>query len=95
MTATGVFEEIRLGVRPAMSMAIESNPNRHFLFLKVADLITAKITWAWPKIKGDATPYNMDKFMKYLLVYFVQVFILHYGGFKVLKYSLAASSSIL
>jgi hypothetical protein len=33
--------------------------------------------------------------MNYLLVYFIQVFILHYGGFKVLESSLAASSSIL
>jgi hypothetical protein len=52
----------------------------------VADLITAKITWAWPKIKGDAAPYKaMEEFMKYILVYFIQVFILQYGGFKVLK----------
>jgi hypothetical protein len=83
-----------------MGMAVEPNPNRPFLLkfklLKVIDLIAAKITWAWPKIKGDAAPYKaMDEFMKYLLVYFVQVFILHYGGFKVLKSSLTASSSIL
>jgi hypothetical protein len=89
-----------LGVQPAMCMAVKPNPNRPFLLkfelLKVADLIPAKITWAWPKIKGDAAPYKaMDEFMKCLLVYFVQVFILHYGRFKVLKSSLAASYSIL
>jgi hypothetical protein len=80
-----------------MGMVVERNPNMPFLLkfglLKVADLIAVKITWAWPKIKGDTSPYKaMDEFMKYLLVYFVQVFILHYGGFKVLKSSLAASS---
>jgi hypothetical protein len=100
MMTTGVFEEERLGVRPAMGMAVEPNPNRPFLLkfglLKVANLIAAKITWAWPKIKGDATPYKaMDEFMKYLLEYFIEVFILHYGGFKVLKSSLTTSSSIL
>jgi hypothetical protein len=83
-----------------MGMAVEPNPNRPFLLkielLKVAELIAAKITWACPKLKGDATPYKaMDEIMKYLRVYSVQVFILHYGGFKVLKSSLAASSSIL
>jgi hypothetical protein len=50
MTATGVFEEERLGVQPAMGMAVEPNPNMPFLLkfglLKVADLIAAKITWA-------------------------------------------------
>jgi hypothetical protein len=55
-----------------MGMAVEQNPKMHFLLKfglqKVADLIAAKITWAWPKIKGDTTPYRaMDKFMKYLL----------------------------
>jgi hypothetical protein len=43
-------------VRPAMGMAVDQNRNRPFLLkfgvLKVADLIDAKITWAWPKIKG-------------------------------------------
>jgi hypothetical protein len=52
-----------------MGMAVEPNPNRPFLLkfrlLKLADLIAAKITWAWPKIKGDATPYKaIDEFMK-------------------------------
>jgi hypothetical protein len=62
----------------------------------VAILIAAKITWVWPKNKGDTTPYlSMDEFMKYLFVYFIQVFIPHYGGFKVLKSPLVASSSIL
>jgi hypothetical protein len=70
-----------------MGMAVEPNPNRPFILkfrlLKVSDLIAAKITWAWPKIKGDAAPYKaMDKLMKYLLVYFFEVFILHYGGDK-------------
>jgi hypothetical protein len=50
MTATGVFEEERLGMRPAMGMAVKPNPNRPFLLksglLKVADFIAAKITWA-------------------------------------------------
>jgi hypothetical protein len=50
MTAAGVFEEERLGVRPAMGMAVEPKHNMHFLLkfglLKVADLIAAKITWA-------------------------------------------------
>jgi hypothetical protein len=87
-------------VQPTMGMAVEPNPNRPFLLKfglqKVADLIATKITWAWTKIKGDATPYKaMDEFMKYLLVYFVQVFILHYGGFKVMKSLPATSSSIL
>jgi hypothetical protein len=98
--ARRVFEEERLGLHLAMGMAVEPNPNRPFLIkfglLKVADLIAAKIIWAWPKIKSDLAPYKaMDKFMKYLLVYFIQVFIFHYGGFKVLKSSLVASSSIL
>jgi hypothetical protein len=84
-------------VRPAMGMAVEPNPNMPFLLkfelLKVADLIAAKITWVWPKIKGYTASYKtMDEFMKYLLVYFVQVFIVHCGGFKVLKSSLAVSS---
>jgi hypothetical protein len=87
-------------VQPAMGMAVIPNPNMPFLFkfglLKVADLIAATITRAWVKMKGDAAPYKaMDEFMKCILVYFIQVFILHYGGFKVLKSSLAASSSIL
>jgi hypothetical protein len=52
-----------------MSMVVERNPNKPFLLksglLKVADLFAAKITWAWPKNKGDATPYlSMDEFMK-------------------------------
>jgi hypothetical protein len=67
--AIGLFEEERLGMRPAMGMAVESNPNWTFLLklglLKVANLIAAKITWAWPKIKGGASPYKaMDEFMK-------------------------------
>ena len=62
----------------------------------MADLIPAKMTWAWPKTQGDAAPYYaMDEIMKYNLVYFVQVFNLHYGGIKVLKSPLVASSSIL
>jgi hypothetical protein len=70
-----------------MGMAVKPNPNMPFILkfglLKVADLIAAKITWAWPKIKGDAAPYKaMDELMKYLLVYFFQVFILHYGRDK-------------
>jgi hypothetical protein len=32
----------------------------------VAVLKAAKITWAWPNNKGDATPYNaMDEITKY------------------------------
>jgi hypothetical protein len=59
-----------------MGMAVEPNLKRPFLLkfghLKVANLIAAKITWAWSKIKGDTAPYKaMDEFMKYLLVYFV------------------------
>jgi hypothetical protein len=39
----------------------------------VADLIPAKMTWAWSKIKGDAAPYYaMDEIMKYNLVYSLQ-----------------------
>jgi hypothetical protein len=49
----GVFEEERLGVQPAMGLAVDPNANRPFLLkfglLKVADLIAAKFTWAWPK----------------------------------------------
>jgi hypothetical protein len=57
-----------------MGMVVEPNPNRPFLLkfglLKVVDLIAAKITWAWPKIKGGAAPYKaMDEFWKYLFVY--------------------------
>jgi hypothetical protein len=52
MTATGVFEEEKVGVRPAMGMVVERNPNRPFLLkfglLKVAVLFAVKITWAWP-----------------------------------------------
>jgi hypothetical protein len=52
-----------------MGMAIEPNPNMPFLLkfglLKVANLIAAKITWAMPKNKGDATSYlSMDEIMK-------------------------------
>jgi hypothetical protein len=69
MTATGVFGEEKVGVQPAMGMVIEQNPNMHFLLkfglLKVAILFAAKITWAWPKNRSDATPHlSMDKFMK-------------------------------
>jgi hypothetical protein len=83
-----------------MGVVVEQNPNMPFLLkfglLKVAVLFAAKITWAWPKNKGDAAPYSsMDEFMKWLFVYFVQVFIQHYGGIKVLKSPLVASSSIL
>jgi hypothetical protein len=54
-----------------MGMAVKPNPNRPFLLrfglLKVADLIAAKITWAWSKNKGDAAPYFcMDEIMKYI-----------------------------
>jgi hypothetical protein len=57
-----------------MGMAVEPIPNMSFLLkfglLKVADLIATKITWAWPKNKGDVAPYKaMDEFMKCLLVY--------------------------
>jgi hypothetical protein len=31
MMATGVFEEEKVGVRPAMGMVVERNPNRPFL----------------------------------------------------------------
>jgi hypothetical protein len=100
MMAIGVFEGEKVGVRPAMGMVVERNPNKPFLFkfglLKLVVLFAAKITWAWPKNKGDAAPYlSMDEFMKYLFIYFVQVFIQHYGGFKDLKSPLVASSSIL
>jgi hypothetical protein len=52
-----------------MGMVVKWNPNRPFLLkfglLKVAVLIAAKITWAWPKNKSDAAPYlSMDEFMK-------------------------------
>jgi hypothetical protein len=52
-----------------MGIAVEPNPNMHFLLkfglLKVADLIAAKITWARPKNKCDATSYlSMDEIMK-------------------------------
>jgi hypothetical protein len=44
MMSTWVFEEERLGVRPAMGMAVKPNPNRPFLLkfglLKVADTTT-------------------------------------------------------
>jgi hypothetical protein len=54
-------------------MVVEPNPKMPFLLkcglLKVVVLIIAKITWAWPRNKGDAAPYQaMDKFMKYILV---------------------------
>jgi hypothetical protein len=67
-------------------MVVEPNTKRPFILkyglLTVAILIAAKITWAWPKNKGDAAPYQaMDKFMKYILLYFIQVFIHYYGGF--------------
>jgi hypothetical protein len=69
MTATRVFEEEKVGVRPTMGMVVEQNPNRPFLLkfglLKVAVLFVAKITWAWPKNKGDAASYlSIDKFMQ-------------------------------
>jgi hypothetical protein len=69
MTAMGVFEDEKVGVRPAMGMVVERNPNRPFLLkfalLKVAVLFATKITWAWPKNKSDTTPYlSMDEFMK-------------------------------
>jgi hypothetical protein len=69
MMATGVFEEEKVEVRPAMGMVVERNPNRPFLLkfglLKLAILFGAKNTWAWPKNKSDATPYlSMDEFMK-------------------------------
>jgi hypothetical protein len=52
-----------------MGVVVERNPNMPFLLkfglLKVAVLFAAKITWAWPKNKGDAAPYSsMDEFMK-------------------------------
>jgi hypothetical protein len=54
------------------------------------------MTWASPKNKGDIASYqDMDKIMKYKFEHFVEVFIHYYGGFKVLKFSLVASSSIL
>jgi hypothetical protein len=69
MMATGVFEEEKVGVRPAMGMVVERNPNRPFLLkfglLKLAVLFAAKITWAWPKNESDAAPYlSKDEFMK-------------------------------
>jgi hypothetical protein len=83
-----------------MGMTVEPNPKRPFILkyglLKVVVLIAAKSTCGWPKNKGDTVPYQaMDEIMKYILIYFVQVFIHHYGGFKVLKSPLVASSSIL
>jgi hypothetical protein len=65
----GVFEEEKVGMRPAMGMAVEPNPNRPFLLkfglLKVVNLIATKIAWAWHKTKGDAAPYlSMDEIMK-------------------------------
>jgi hypothetical protein len=55
MTATGVFEEEKVGVQPAMAMVVERNPNGPFLLnfrlLKVVVLFAAKITWSWPKNK--------------------------------------------
>jgi hypothetical protein len=59
----------KVGVQPAMGTADEPNPNRSFLLkfglLKVVVLIAAKITWACPKIKADATPYlSMGEIMK-------------------------------
>jgi hypothetical protein len=52
-----------------MGMVVEQKPNMPFLLkfglLKVTVLFAAKITWAWPKNKGDTTPYlSMDEFMK-------------------------------
>jgi hypothetical protein len=69
MMVRGVFKEEKVGVRPAMGMVVERNPNMAFLLkfrlLKVAVLFAAKITWAWPKNKSDAAPYlSMDEFMK-------------------------------
>jgi hypothetical protein len=69
MMATGVFEEEKVGVRPAMGMVVKRNPNMHFLLkfrlLKVTVLFAVKITWDWPRNKGDKTPYlSMDEFMK-------------------------------
>jgi hypothetical protein len=63
------LEEEKVGMRPAMGMVVERNPNRPFLLkfglLKVAVLFAAKITWAWPKNKSDAAPYlSKDEFMK-------------------------------
>jgi hypothetical protein len=71
-------------------MVVEPNPKRPFILkyglLKLDVLIAPKITWAWPQNKGDAAPYQtMDEFIKYILVDFVQVFVHHYGDFKVLK----------
>jgi hypothetical protein len=69
MMATGVFEEEKVGVRLAMGMVVERNPNMPFLLKfrlqKVAVLFAAKITWAWPKNKIDASSYlSMYEFMK-------------------------------
>jgi hypothetical protein len=52
-----------------MGMVVELNPNKPFLLkfrlLKVAVLFSSKNTSAWPKNKGEATPYlSMDEFMK-------------------------------
>jgi hypothetical protein len=52
-----------------MDMVVEQNPNRPFLLkfglLKVVVLFAVKITWAWPKNKGDTAPYlSIDEFMK-------------------------------
>jgi hypothetical protein len=50
MMATGVFEEEKVGVRPAMGMVVERNPNRPLLLkfglLKMVVLFDVKITWA-------------------------------------------------
>jgi hypothetical protein len=69
MIAMGGFGEQKVGVRPAMGMVVEWNLNMHFLLkfrlLNVVVLFAAKITWAWPRNKGDVAPYlSMDKFMK-------------------------------
>ena len=44
------------------------------------------------KLHGPDTSYKaMDEIMKCKIEYFVQIFMHHYGGFKVLKSSLVAS----
>jgi hypothetical protein len=56
-----VFEEEKVWVWPAVGMVVEPNPKTPFLLKyrlqKMADLITAKMTWAWPKNKGGIAPY--------------------------------------
>jgi hypothetical protein len=55
-----------------MGMVVERNPNRPFLLksrlLKVVVLFAAKITWAWPKNKGDAAPFIYGRIYEVALI---------------------------